>query len=121
MVCVCARVESDRHFFQPLVFGLPACLIFCLLSTISSFGQERCGTVEYDKMIHGNLPSQEREARFEQWVRNKIIVNGTRTLQANRLQSSTYVIPVVVHVIHNGESLGTGTNISDAQIASQIQ
>ncbi|MBC7522978.1 MAG: T9SS type A sorting domain-containing protein [Flavobacterium sp.] len=29
-------------------------------------------------------------------------------------------IPVVVHVIHSGEAIGTGTNISDAQIQSQI-
>lgn len=29
-------------------------------------------------------------------------------------------IPVVVHVIHKGEALGTGTNISVAQIQSQI-
>lgn len=29
-------------------------------------------------------------------------------------------IPVVVHVIHSGEAIGTGTNISNAQIQSQI-
>lgn len=29
-------------------------------------------------------------------------------------------IPVVVHVIHQGEQVGTGTNISNAQIQSQI-
>jgi hypothetical protein len=29
-------------------------------------------------------------------------------------------IPVVVHVIHNGENIGVGANISDAQIQSQI-
>lgn len=29
-------------------------------------------------------------------------------------------IPVVVNVIHNGEAIGTGSNISDAQIQSQI-
>jgi hypothetical protein len=29
-------------------------------------------------------------------------------------------IPVVVHVIHNGEPIGVGTNISDEQIYSQI-
>lgn len=29
-------------------------------------------------------------------------------------------IPVVVHVIHNGEAIGAGTNIADAQIQSQI-
>ena len=30
-------------------------------------------------------------------------------------------IPVVVHVIHNGTAIGTGANISDAQVMSQIQ
>lgn len=30
------------------------------------------------------------------------------------------IIPVVVHVLHRGESVGTGRNISDAQIQSQI-
>lgn len=29
-------------------------------------------------------------------------------------------IPVVVHVINRGEAVGTGTNISDSQVISQI-
>ena len=33
---------------------------------------------------------------------------------------ATSVITVVVHIIHNGEAIGVGTNLSDAQIASQI-
>lgn len=32
----------------------------------------------------------------------------------------TYNIPVVVHVVHNGEAVGEGANISFAQIQSQI-
>jgi hypothetical protein len=32
-----------------------------------------------------------------------------------------YTIPVVVHVIHEGEAIGNGTNISDAQIYSAIE
>jgi hypothetical protein len=32
-----------------------------------------------------------------------------------------YRIPVVVHVVHNGEPVGTGANISEAQIRSQIE
>ncbi|MDI3321605.1 zinc-dependent metalloprotease [Pinibacter soli] len=31
-----------------------------------------------------------------------------------------YKIPVVVHVIHNGEAVGVGSNISDAQVISAI-
>ncbi|RIV73783.1 zinc metalloprotease [Flagellimonas aequoris] len=32
-----------------------------------------------------------------------------------------YKIPVVVHVVHNGEAVGSGANISYAQIQSQIE
>lgn len=31
-----------------------------------------------------------------------------------------FIIPVVVHVVHNGEAVGAGTNISYAQVCSQI-
>ncbi len=32
-----------------------------------------------------------------------------------------YRIPVVVHVVHNGEEVGSGANISEAQVQSQIE
>lgn len=32
-----------------------------------------------------------------------------------------YRIPVVVHVVHNGEPIGTGPNISQSQVQSQIE
>jgi Pregnancy-associated plasma protein-A len=35
-------------------------------------------------------------------------------------ENGPITIPVVVHIIHRGESVGTGTNISDAQVQSQI-
>lgn len=34
---------------------------------------------------------------------------------------TTYRIPVVVHVVHNGEPIGTGPNILEAQVQSQIE
>jgi len=37
-----------------------------------------------------------------------------------RSSSGIYTIPVVVHVLHLGENIGVGTNISDAQIQSAI-
>ncbi len=36
-------------------------------------------------------------------------------------EEEPFIIPVVVHVIHQGEEIGEGTNISDAQILSQIE
>lgn len=35
--------------------------------------------------------------------------------------STLYTIPIVVHVIHNGDAVGVNENISDAQILSQIE
>lgn len=40
---------------------------------------------------------------------------------ARAKSNETYVIPVVVHVLHLGEEEGTGTNISDSQILGAIQ
>jgi hypothetical protein len=34
--------------------------------------------------------------------------------------ATTYTLPVVVHIIHNGEAVGTGANISQAQVLSQL-
>ncbi|MBC7865648.1 MAG: T9SS type A sorting domain-containing protein [Bacteroidia bacterium] len=51
-------------------------------------------------------------AMVEQFKQNQI-ANKTST-------NTTYTIPVIVHVIHNGEAVGTGSNISSTQINSQI-
>lgn len=40
---------------------------------------------------------------------------------ADQRQVGPYQIPVVIHVIYNGEPVGTGANVSDAQILSQIE
>ncbi|RZL07646.1 MAG: zinc metalloprotease, partial [Hymenobacter sp.] len=45
---------------------------------------------------------------------------NTATPHTQRTAAFTYTLPVVVHVIYNGEAVGVGTNISQAQIQSQI-
>ncbi|MBT1706181.1 choice-of-anchor J domain-containing protein [Chryseosolibacter indicus] len=79
-----------------------------------SRGQDRCGTVEYGKSI--KIQSIENEQKFEKWLEDKI-----KSRSAKRTKSGPYKIPVVVHVIHRGEAVGAGTNISDAQILSQLK
>ncbi|MBI3220970.1 MAG: choice-of-anchor J domain-containing protein [Bacteroidetes bacterium] len=96
-------------------------LSFLILWSVgsASFAQVRCGTVEYEKQLHQNHPAKETTEQFEQWMSTKItqIAKG----QSNQRTQATYTIPVVVHIIHNGESIGTGMNISDAQVLSQIK
>lgn len=92
-------------------------LIFSGLLFFTSYGQQRCATVEYEKKRKTLNPKLEDEKTFEKWLKDK---SSLRTQGTQRTQSVSYKIPIVVHVIHNGEPIGTGTNISDAQIFSQI-
>ena len=104
---------------QGLIFSL---VYFALLfSPIFGYAQERCGVVEYEKLRHSKVSGLETQEVFEQWMQQRINDNKLRTFKVGRIEANTYTIPVVVHVIHNGEAVGSGTNIPDAQIISQIQ
>ncbi|MFM9837836.1 MAG: M43 family zinc metalloprotease [Cyclobacteriaceae bacterium] len=96
---------------------------FSLLIAASSLAQERCGTVEYEKMLHQKNPKKETIDQFEKWMNNKLnlLKNAPASTSGAQRTQTTYTIPVVVHVIHNGEAIGTGINISDAQVLSQIK
>jgi hypothetical protein len=45
---------------------------------------------------------------------------NTQNHATKNLKSTLYTIPVVVHIMHLGESIGTGSNISDLQIQQAI-
>ena len=60
----------------------------------------------------------QKTEEFEQWLQTKI--SQRKNLKNLRTQAGPYKIPVVVHVIHNGTAIGSGVNISDAQIISQL-
>lgn len=55
---------------------------------------------------------------YETWLQDRI---QKESQFANSHKTTTvFNIPVIFHIIHNGESVGTGRNISAAQINSQI-
>ena len=80
-------------------------------------GVIRCASVEYQnsKKANGRVASDQA---FEEWLAPKI-QEIKRLRQLGRLPS-VITIPVVVHVIHNGDAVGTGENIADGQVLSQI-
>jgi PKD repeat protein len=62
-------------------------------------------------------------AEWDNWFNQKVEEYLASQQASNNGKMSSvvnYTIPVVVHVIHNGEAVGSGTNISNAQINSQI-
>ncbi len=88
-----------------------------LVISICSFGQNqkrKCASHELHlkKMKNDVAYVQNRQA-IESATQNYKAQNDYRS-------GNILTIPVVVHVIHNGEAVGNGQNISDAQIKSQI-
>lgn len=95
-------------------------LIFLAWSfaSIHVFSQDRCATVYLQKLQ--DRPA-DADVRFEQWLKSKQRVTAQdvkETADIKRRQAA-YTIPVVVHIIHNGE--GHVTNIPDEQVISQIR
>jgi hypothetical protein len=95
-----------------LVLGLS------LLSPELLFSQKKCYTDDYHRYLESN-GYVESNKRFESWLQQ---ASGRRSdrLESYRTKNNKYIIPVVVHVVHLGEPVGSGSNISREQVISQI-
>lgn len=80
----------------------------------------RCATDEYNAQLLQTNPRMMGSQAYEELMAPKIATIKAQ-LAANPNRALQFTIPVVVHVIHNGEPVGVGANISDAQVISQIQ
>lgn len=81
-------------------------------------GKIRCLTNEYEEYLKSVDSKRQTSDAFENWIAPRIA-----EMKANKSGTNTttvITIPVVVHVISNGDALGVNENISDAQILSQI-
>ncbi len=77
--------------------------------------QRSCGT---------GIPSQQWEAQFQKQIADFIAANPQTTNQKSITGNSTqaaYTIPVIIHVIHNAQPIGTFPNLQQGQINSQVQ
>ena len=90
--------------------------MFSLLNNLHSQSQviEKCGFDRLRNILLQDSNYLRKEIEAEQKIAQYISQSQLRS------SSSIYTIPVVVHVLHLGELLGVGTNISDAQIQSAI-
>lgn len=80
--------------------------------------QRTCATMEADAALRAKYPSLGTLAEFETHMqqaladqRNNIDMRGPDVV---------LTIPIIVHVVSNGEGVGSGSNISQAQVMSQI-
>lgn len=80
---------------------------------------KKCLTMEVDASLRNRNARIGTIDDFEQDLQNNIKAYKER-LRTSRTQAVIYTIPVIVHIIHNGEPVGTGPNITAAQVQSQI-
>lgn len=85
-----------------------------------SFGKKTvfCGSSEYEELLQKRFPKRAGTAEFEAWLAPK--AEAVKRERQRRGPNAVLTIPVVVHVIHNGDAIGANENISDAQVISQI-
>ncbi len=82
-------------------------------------GYIRCASNEYEEYLRLQNPKLESREQFENWMASKI--SDANAIQNVSSQSGGIIyIPVVVHVIHNGDAYGVSENITDEQVQSQI-
>ncbi|MES2865110.1 MAG: M43 family zinc metalloprotease [Bacteroidota bacterium] len=86
---------------------------------ITPSGHIRCASTEYEEYLREQNPKMETRAQFENWMAQKI--QEQKDIQQVASQGGGIIyIPVVVHVIHNGDAYGVNENITDEQVQSQI-
>ena len=70
--------------------------------------------------IHNNLMQTDSAYRNQIVSLESQVEAITKNDANNKLRTTLYTIPVVVHVIHLGEPIGIGSNITDIQIQQAI-
>ena len=87
--------------------------------TVKPEKTNRCATTEYEQFLQEKNPKRMTDAQFEAWL--KPLVKQHQTMRTTSKTAATVLkIPVVVHVVHGGQPIGTAPNITDAQVQSQI-
>ncbi len=83
-------------------------LFILFLTSLWGLGQNRCGILASDP---------EHDLQFEDWMAEMKLRKSVFKSQG---PSDIYTVPVVFHIIHNGEAQGFGENISEARILDQL-
>ncbi|GAB4021053.1 hypothetical protein GCM10028773_28390 [Spirosoma koreense] len=80
---------------------------------------KRCGTMELDSQRRASHPELGSLNDFERELQLKVL-DLKKKMQAGRLAATVITIPIIVHIVHNGEAVGNAHNMSLAQVQSQI-
>ena len=75
-----------------------------------------CFTTEMEQKLQAKYPQRQGTDSFEEALQKRL--SQTRSARST---DEVYRIPTIVHVVHNGEAVGTSSNITAAQVNSQFE
>jgi hypothetical protein len=99
-----------------LNFKLIVAAIGLSLTATSQTGQRNAAVP--DPSVRRTCGTKPPPAAWDAWFNQK--VSDYKLSKARGTQVNSVTIPVIVHIIHSGQAVGFGTNLSQAQINSQI-
>jgi len=88
--------------------------------TVMDNGAVRCASYQNELILRDNNANRADDEKFEKWIAQKIDEVKQDRLANPKSGNAVKMIPVVVHVIHNGDAVGSNENISLARIQTQI-
>lgn len=99
-------------------------LVVFIIAIQIGYGQvhpvDHCATMEQDSLNRLRFPQRGTLQAFENVLGNKIEEIELRA-RTGRTMNGILNIPIIFHIVHNGEPVGTGTNLSQAQIMAQLE
>ena len=113
LTLTCLSLAQAQNTNDRFVFGKS------IQSINPNNGLIRCISSEYEQALQQANPNRLTTLEFEQWIAPHVEAIKQR-LETSRDVNTVITIPVVVHIIHNGDAVGSGENISDARVLSQI-
>ncbi|HEU5289650.1 MAG TPA: M43 family zinc metalloprotease [Cyclobacteriaceae bacterium] len=103
-----------------LLLGCFMVVMSTIAQQLPQHGQDPCATMEQDSISRARYPQRGTLDELETAIQKR--VEAIRQQQkSGKIDAVEISIPIIVHVVHNGEAVGTGTNISQAQVQSQIE
>ncbi len=81
---------------------------------------ELCATMPMDSLLRARYPRLGTLQDFEKVLQQKMH-EREELRKSGRVELETLTIPIVVHIVHNGESVGSGRNLSKRQVDAQIE
>lgn len=101
------------RFFSLNIFFLLVSTLTLSAQDIQTLSQIRCG------FEATNVQNNVQDLAFEDWIDKKR--NGIIQKIQEKTDNESIEIPVVFHILHYGEAIGSGTNLSKEQILEQVE